>query len=345
MKRYAYVDLLRGFAALAVLICHYRWFYARHPGDWRDVPLPADDYLWPIYGYGGMAVQLFWILSGFVFAVAYGQYGKGLSVREFWLRRFSRLYPLHFATLLIVAALQAVSMVVFGTWQIYGNNDVQHFILQLFLASNWFSLDWSFNGPIWSVSIEELVYIGFLIYLKAGGLSLRNASIVAVVSLVLAGLTQNLVVQCSALFFAGVAIAIVMPRFSWRMPVAIIACATVLGLYVLLALADFEPWIPTLLIYLGTPSLLLLFISLDYRFELPRQFHWIGASTYAIYLLHMPVLILLRMTVGIVPLWAFAGIVIALAVPTYYWFEAPMQRWIRSRTGIKPRTAAASAMT
>ena len=344
MKRYAYVDLLRGFAALAVLICHYRWFYARYPNDWRDVPLPADGLLWPVYGYGGMAVQLFWILSGFVFAVAYGQYGKKLSAREFWLRRFSRLYPLHFATLLIVAGLQAVSMYKFGTWQVYGNNDMHHFLLQLFLASNWFSSDYSFNGPIWSVSIEELVYIGFLIYLKSAGLNLRAALAICAASLVLTGFTGNLVAQCAALFFGGVAFAILAPRFPSRMPAAVIGCLFVLAAYVALALADLEPWIPALLIYVGAPSVLLLFIALDYRFELPRQLHWIGASTYAIYLLHMPVLILLRMTVGIVPLWAFVGLVVALAVPTYYWFEAPMQRWIRSRTGIKPRTSPTSVM-
>lgn len=56
VRRFHFVDLLRGFAAISVLICHYRWSYARYPRDWRDDPLPADWQLWPVDGYGGIAL-------------------------------------------------------------------------------------------------------------------------------------------------------------------------------------------------------------------------------------------------------------------------------------------------
>lgn len=327
-RRYDYVDLLRGLAAISVLICHYRWFFARGIGDWRtDVPLPLYSVLWPIYDHGEIAVPLFWILSGFVFAVAYGRYGKGLSIRDFWLRRFSRLYPLHFATLLLMASLQAISMAVFGAWQVYGNNDLPHFALHLLFASNWFTMESSFNGPIWSVSIEEVIYLAFLLYLKHWGLSLKAIAL-AFGFFVIERLTHNPVALCGALFFAGVAIAI-LPK----PPLGLV----LLGLAGVIAALAFVPS-SGLAIYAGTPLVLWLFIGLDNRFQLPRHFHWIGLSTYSIYLLHMPVLVAIRMTIGIVPLPVFIAIVLAVAVPTFYWFERPMQRWIRrSVRGPLPR--------
>lgn len=318
--RYRYVDLLRGLAALAVMVTHYRWFFAREVGDWRaDAPLPLYSILWPIYEHGEIAVPLFWILSGFVFAIAYGKYGKSLSIRDFWLRRFSRLYPLHFATLLIVASLQATSWSVFGTWQVYGNNDLPHFALHLFFASNWFTMQSSFNGPIWSVSIEELIYLAFLLYLKRWGLSLK-AILLAFGFFLIERLTHNPVALCGALFFAGVAMAILPAppiRFS------------LLGLAMLTAIL-FIVSSDALPIYLGTPLVLWLFVGLDRKGpRFPQWLNWLGLSTYSIYLLHMPVLIALRMTVGVVPLPVFMGVVLIIAVPTFYWFELPMQRWIR----------------
>ncbi len=75
--------------------------------------------------------------------------------------RFSRLYPLHLATLLLVALGQVLVSHFFGSWFIYGNNDITHFIGQLFFASAWFEN--SFNGPTWSVSVEIFLYILFFL--------------------------------------------------------------------------------------------------------------------------------------------------------------------------------------
>src|SRR6478735_5925794 len=105
------LDLLRGVAALSVAVFHYTGFLML-PGqvasDVSDQPLRW--LLWPFYLYGGAAVQFFWLLSGIVFQRVYG----GRNVREFWLRRFARLYPLHFVTLLIMAALNAANLFLFN---------------------------------------------------------------------------------------------------------------------------------------------------------------------------------------------------------------------------------------
>lgn len=317
-RRFHYVDLLRGLAALAVLICHYRWFYAREIADWRwDAPLPAYSVLWPAYDHGALAVPLFWILSGFVFAIAYGS--QNLSTWVFWVKRFSRLYPLHFLTLIIMAGLQAVSMAVFGAWTIYGNNDLPHFVLQLFFASNWFTMTPSFNAPIWSVSVEEVIYFVFLLYLMRRSLVL--ALILGAGFFVVERFTHAQVPLCGALFFAGVAMA--------RLRLNMLALGLA-GLAGTVAVAWFLPK-DAVFIYFGAPSVLAIFIGLDQRFPFPRRLEWFGLSTYSIYLWHMPVLIALKMSVGIVPLWFFAGLVLAISYVSFSWFERPMQRWIRGR--------------
>jgi peptidoglycan/LPS O-acetylase OafA/YrhL len=325
-KRYDYVDLLRGFAALAVLVCHYRWFFARQPMDWRtDIDLPLYSILWPVYDHGGIAVQVFWVLSGFVFAVAYG---RGVDARTFWVHRIARLYPLHLATLLIIAGLQWYSVTSTGGPQIYDNNTPETFLLHLLFASNWFTMETSFNGPIWSVSIEVLIYFMFLIYIQRIGLSLWAALGILAASFASFLLTHSYVAMCAALFFAGLSLAILTPsiqRRAGKMTLALGAGGVIASLALCYLMRSDTPFI-----WLGTVSALFLFVAFDENLRpLPTGFHWIGAITYAVYLLHMPVLIALRLTFGIVPLWAFVGLVVGLSIPVYYWFELPAQRWIK----------------
>ncbi len=84
-------DYLRGFAMVLVLLSHYREHFL------------GGDPLWE--GYGNAAVALFLVLSG---------YGNGLSLRaagawswrgvlDFYLRRFTRIYPLYYVGLLSIA--------------------------------------------------------------------------------------------------------------------------------------------------------------------------------------------------------------------------------------------------
>lgn len=356
-RRFAYVDLIRGLSALVVLICHYRWFFAREPREWRtDVPLPLYDWLWPIYDHGGIAVQMFWLLSGFVFAVAYGGTGKAMNQREFWIRRIARLYPLHLATLFLVAGLQVASVQIDGRWIVEGNNDLTHFVAQLFFASNWFTSEGSFNGPISTVSVEVLIYPLFILYLKKVGLNLPWAVAFGAIGAFTELVTDNPIALCMALFFGGVVVAIVAPVLQvWLKRKLILLAGLLLATAIATGFgadaAGFTGYVPMLTIYLGTPAVLLLFIALDYNCTpLSPRLHWIGAITYSVYLLHIPLLIALRLAFGdkLVPillnplsLLAFAALVLAASVATYRWFELPSQRYIRRRWARPEATPAA----
>ena len=107
---------------------------------------------------------MFWAISGFVFAFVYLDKKKEITGKKFFINRFSRLYPLHFATLMIVTLLQIINYKSLGNFQIYQTNDIYHFFLNLFFIAGWgFESGESFNAPIWSVSIELIVYVLFFI--------------------------------------------------------------------------------------------------------------------------------------------------------------------------------------
>lgn len=113
-----------------------------------------------------MVVDLFFVLSGFVFYWLYAESIANRSVTpwRFAVLRCSRLYPLHLATLVAVALLTFLYKKQTGGPFGYPCNDAYHFVLQLAFASEWgFQAGHSLNGPIWSVSIEVLLYAMFFL--------------------------------------------------------------------------------------------------------------------------------------------------------------------------------------
>jgi len=168
-KRLYLLDGLRGIAALSVVVFHWCHFYLPYNREGIRYIGEQQPFFGPlsfIYLNGGGAVNLFFCLSGFVFFWLYEkQIADGTtSFAEFSLLRFSRLYPLHFATLLLVAFGQAVHISLTKTAFVYNFNDPYRFLLNLAFASAWgFDQVPSFNGPVWSVSIEVLLYGIFFI--------------------------------------------------------------------------------------------------------------------------------------------------------------------------------------
>lgn len=167
-SRFYSLDVLRGFAALSVVCYHWRHFLI---ADGDLVPAVAAQQPFyrifqPFYNEGWRAVDLFFCLSGFIFTWLYAApiRDRKVSAWAFSVLRFSRLYPLHFATLLLVLALQTLITRQTGAPFVYPINDARHFILNIFFASSWgLETRQSFNGPVWSVSVEIVLYAVFFI--------------------------------------------------------------------------------------------------------------------------------------------------------------------------------------
>lgn len=87
-----------------------------------------------------------------------------MAISRFAQDRFSRLYPLHIVTFIAVFALQWAYLSSHGSYFIYAFNDAYHAVLNVALMPAWgFEKGWSFNAPVWSVSVEVLLYATFFI--------------------------------------------------------------------------------------------------------------------------------------------------------------------------------------
>lgn len=112
-----------------------------------------------LYKEGFVGVSFFFVLSGFIIAYNYQRKikCKEVSRREFWVARFARIYPLHLATLIL--SLLTGGYLLATNW-----DTVLIFVSQLFLVHPFVpQMDYffSFNSPSWSLGCEQLFYFLF----------------------------------------------------------------------------------------------------------------------------------------------------------------------------------------
>lgn len=167
-RRFYSLDFIRGLAALAVVFWHWQHFFFQGstfvPYEMEQQPFYSVFFLF--YQTGWLAVDFFFSLSGFIF---FWLYAREIAERkiggwEFFVLRFSRLYPLHIATFVFVLLAQQWVMARTGDYFVVPFNDLYHGVLNVFMASSWgMEKGPSFNGPIWSVSVEVLMYLVFFI--------------------------------------------------------------------------------------------------------------------------------------------------------------------------------------
>lgn len=297
--RYRLLDMSRGFAALAVLVWHYQHFF--YDGTTNVLASAGRDQqplyaaLSRLYHYGHYGVQYFWMLSGFVFTVTY--LASPLGWRAFTVRRFARLYPLHLATLLIVAAQQAAIVARTGEFFIYAHNDPYHFLLNLLFVPAWgFESDLSFNGPIWSVSVEIAIYAAFFLVLPL----LRRAPFAVGLAGIGAGYllarteTLRLFGECAANFFMGCIIfaALCRLRTLWEADRRAFGVVLALGAVGLLAtLAAVARALPMQgRIYVLSAIVIAALGAIELRRPVTaRAVGWLGDTSYGVYLWHVPV--------------------------------------------------------
>jgi peptidoglycan/LPS O-acetylase OafA/YrhL len=349
------LEALRFLAAFAVLIWHYQHFayIADTPADLVNSRLPFYGPLYPFYEAGRYGVWIFWCVSGFIF---FWKYRDAISDRSmpgwtFLVFRFSRLYPLHFVTLIIVAVLQSAYFDLHGYFFVYQNNDFRHFVLQIFMASKWgLERGDSFDGPIWSISVEILVYILFFLMLRFVA---RSALVNVVVIMVCLNLSGQ-IFSCLAFFYAGGVAAIarrtivsaafgsIIENAAWS-----VAAAVPVLIWTFQLQSELVDWV-FLLSY--TPVLL---FCLSRNIVLPepaqRLLEAAGNMTYSSYLVHFPIQLLIALMFAAagrsIPLYSasFFGIYVSATLLTSYlayrYFEAPAQAFLRKRLAPTGATA------
>ena len=166
MKKLYLIELLRFLSAFSVVVYHYQiyFFQMNYFNDVKILEnletLPFNLILNLLYKFGDYGVHMFFCISGFIMSYVYLEKTEHTNAKTFFVSRFSRLYPLHFLTLILAIIIFYISNLDMFSGMIKG--DFKHIILNLFLIQKWGLENFgSFNEPSWSVSIELLLYIVF----------------------------------------------------------------------------------------------------------------------------------------------------------------------------------------
>jgi peptidoglycan/LPS O-acetylase OafA/YrhL len=159
---------LGGLAALWVVLYHYSAVYFPR--------LDIGDYSYLI-AKGYLAVDLFFMLSGFVMThVYYRAFSESISqnYRNFLVARAARLYPLHLLVLFlfVVTALTSQLLVYMRTGSFHGiplegSRSLGALAANLFMLQGLAAGKLSWNYPAWSISVEFIAYLGFPFALPA----------------------------------------------------------------------------------------------------------------------------------------------------------------------------------
>ncbi|MGK9127252.1 acyltransferase [Olivibacter sp. SA151] len=155
---YILLDGLRGVAALMVIWYHIFEAFATSPVDQH-------------FNHGYLAVDFFFILSGFVIGYAYDDRWKTMKTKDFIKRRLIRLHPM----VIMGAILGAITFYIQGSVK-WDGSKVSLSMLMLALLMNLFLIPaapgsgpevrgngemYPLNGPSWSLFFE---YIGNILY-------------------------------------------------------------------------------------------------------------------------------------------------------------------------------------
>lgn len=347
------LDLLRVISALVVIFVHYKNFY--FIGE-NLSPLFIDStqpfyFIFAIfYNYGWTAVQLFWIISGFTFALVYFNREK-VTGKEFFVNRFARLYPLVFITLIIITILQTISWFLFQHFQLSNLFNAYNFLLSLFFISGWgLPGSYSFNAPVWSVSVEIIAYIIFfamLPYFKKFG----NAILVIITCGVFASLFYGFLSTATLMlvyFFVGCILYQVYEALKekklilFALGVLGIILAGLVYVYQDISVNNAAPQaLFELFLFCG---LIIFFLLIESKFhdKFNNRLKVFGSLHYSIYLWHMPLTIIVLLLFeyfgvnrsvvsNVFFLVAWFVLIVVVAYFSYVYFENPLRKYIKKK--------------
>ena len=160
------LDGLKGLLACVIaFVWHYQHF--------QPIGSPFYTILKPFYDYGYLGVEIFYMLSGFGMILGYEKRiaESEMLPLEYFGRRLKKLYPPVLLSTIVTGVLQIVYLYQNGMIFQYAYDyfNIDYFILNLIgIQTGIINRAYSFNGPLWFVSVLLVCYIIFylLIYLN-----------------------------------------------------------------------------------------------------------------------------------------------------------------------------------
>ena len=162
---------MRAIAVLLVFVSHY-FFH------------------WPVFGWGWIGLDLFFVLSGFLITgILFDTRHREHRFRDFYIRRFLRIFPLYYGLIFLVIALTPVFRWRWShAWLLwipymqsyqfltrYKDTDIVH-LVGMWRHHRFFSLD---TAHLWSLCVEEQFYLvwPFVVFFIKDRVRLRNLCI------------------------------------------------------------------------------------------------------------------------------------------------------------------------
>ena len=380
------------------VLCLWVWFLHVTMMLWQTARIQLESIvggpLATLALHGYLAVDCFFILSGFVLCSRYRDEQQVLSidfVKRFWRARFARIYPIYGLLLAAMAFIVfglAVKLPVHGfppasdELTAYDPFSVGALVKSIFLVQSW---DWfprlSWNMAAWSISAEWAMYalFPFLFILVRRVESLRTAFICALILQIvliyvlqfceIATLYRDAAFQAvpesdTALFDASQRGSLAATEFGLLR--ALVGFLGGCFLYRIYQHRDFQRdklarlVLPCVLIivalllwgpisYVPTWFLLAVLLLTDQQSRIARflstmPMQLLGHASYALYLLHIPLLGCLLLWNGledfvrstsspvlVLLLAVLTLVLLAVSVAVYWFFERPMRQLIRGR--------------
>lgn len=341
-----YLTSLRGLAALLVVFFHIKHYMQ----SFSDQP-----WFWFVNN-GFLAVDFFFLLSGFILAYTYHTRLAEFSVQKFFAfmaMRFARIYPLHLFVLLLFL------LVPFAHW-ITGREMPQEgfgtfsFFAKLFLVDTWWTGHFeTWNVPSWSISAEWMAYLLFPAFLFLGqkvrpwALSVAMVFLATLTALIFSksgevSIGQDIdnmgVIRCLLEFCMGILVF----RFSTAYRIhAVFGYGLLMGSLVLFYLGVNFDWRDYYFAPICFACLLLGLISTKgflHNLLSTRPLVYLGEISYSIYMVHYWILYMMTMllletgeTPGVFWIAGYTLATIVFSAFSYKLVEVPCRRRITKR--------------
>jgi peptidoglycan/LPS O-acetylase OafA/YrhL len=340
------LDGLRGVAALAVVLFHFmEWVY----------PDARQNFI----GYGFLAVDFFFCLSGFVIGYAYDERLDSLGVWAFFKARLIRLHPL-----VVLGSVLGLAALLLDPFEAYSGSSGLGKLLPAFgcslllipfpvLANRSFNL-FGLNAPAWSLFWEYVATVVYALLLHKlprrylAGLTLLAAATLFLVSYragnLLGGWAGENFWDGGARIAYSFCAGLLLYRFRW-VPQNSLGFS---GLATLLLLAFLMPhvswnWLAEALVVVGYfPLLVALGAGASSRLSarVAARCAWVGAISYPLYMTHYAVIWLFghyytryKPSPGaLLPIVALGIVlVISIAYAVMRLYDIPVRRWLSSQ--------------
>lgn len=368
----AFIDAMRGVAALLVAYFHCRqvaWIGMHRFHELSGFSLEPSvviGYLTLPIAYGSAGVSIFFVVSGYcIHRNAAMQLAADPSYRLdagiFWARRFARIYPVLIAALLLTLALDSISRGFPPVNHKILDNGPRAFLVNLFSLQGVFGHTYGSDGALWTLAIEVQFYAVYPLLFVARrrfGMPIVLGCI-AVLNVVSGWLLEPKFISFFSSYWFSWAIGAYLAEIRaqpgalalGKRGVLVWRAAAVAGAVLGCAAFNVSQYIAFQLWAIGFACLLRTALRPDDRRAssgiIMQSFARLGAFSYSLYAIHLPIFICLQavffrsaLQASIWPSIAFMPVAVVAAYLFYQCVESPAIRWSASIKRRAPRSAA-----